>query len=767
MNEVKSNLAKLLAQEGIEVIHDPSMSTAAFDPQKRILYLPVLKEMTGDVYDLFVMHEVGHALYTPKDGFHSTPEDKGRRYKGFLNVVEDARIEKKVKRKYPGGRGNMIRGYHKLMEQDFFGVKGANANALSCIDRFNLYFKCGLALDIKFKPEEQEFIERGATLESWDDVVDLVEDLWAYAENEEATTDLQDMLNLNLDQVDQDDGDYEDMDIELPKGSGEDFEDGEETEDDGDQKGNHHSDEGDDEEGDEEEEENDGWEGGSFINEDHNITQQSITDRNFRANEKDLVKTDHLGQFHYVNIPDLDPDLFVCDHKWIINKMMPNCETIIENRKSHYGTGRYYWGAYAGQYATLEDFNAQNKPIISYMVKEFEMRKSANMAKRAKISQTGILNTSALYKYKIDDKIFKSILHTPEGKNHGLIFYIDFSGSMNNVIGDVIAQTLLMAMFCRQVKIPYRVYGYTNGSEHKLGQQLAEIWGKQGEKFGRFSMRRSSDIVKFNDKDQTFDTSCCLYELFSDRQTSSDFQKIARALIEFPQYGVQLIPMGGTPLNEVILNGINLARNFRKKYNLDIVNTIFMSDGDACTQSRYWKNDAEEAHRRSYGDKVFSTLGEYGHYRLGTDTIYFKHKPTNSQVVMPNETKNRRYHWGWQQTKKFMELYRLATGSNTIFMNIVGRPDMMTAEKANMNQFKMKEDIRVKGWLRSEDEGVDGIYTILSRAFRIKDDAEKKFDGVSVGDGAKIGQVKSAFRSMNKNRLKQRFLVGNFIEDIA
>ena len=34
MNEVKSNLAQLLAQEGIEGIHDPSMSTAAFDPKK-------------------------------------------------------------------------------------------------------------------------------------------------------------------------------------------------------------------------------------------------------------------------------------------------------------------------------------------------------------------------------------------------------------------------------------------------------------------------------------------------------------------------------------------------------------------------------------------------------------------------------------------------------------------------------------------------------------------------------------------------------------
>ena len=99
MNEAKSQLAKLLAQEGVEVVHDPKMDTAAFDPKKRILYLPVLKEMSGDVYDLFVLHEVGHALYTPEDGFHSTPEDKGQRYKGFLNVVEDARIEKKIKRK--------------------------------------------------------------------------------------------------------------------------------------------------------------------------------------------------------------------------------------------------------------------------------------------------------------------------------------------------------------------------------------------------------------------------------------------------------------------------------------------------------------------------------------------------------------------------------------------------------------------------------------------------------------------------------------------
>ena len=757
--ESKSNLAKLLAQEGIDVIHDPSMSTAAFDPKKRVLYLPVLKEMTGDVYDLFVMHEVGHALYTPEDGFHSTPEERGGRYKGFLNVVEDARIEKKVKRKYPGGHQNMIRGYKKLMDDDFFGVKHFDPNNLGMIDRFNLYFKCGLALNIKFKPEEQEFIERGSTLESWDDVLDLVEDLWEYAKHEEINTDLQEMLTLSTEEGE--DVDVDELDIDLPETPGICDQDGETQESDEDPED---FEEGDVDDG-KESDETFGQEGGSWINEDHTYIPESITDKAFRQREIELVNTEVHGNFHYVNVPDFEPDLFVCDYKKVIEKMVTEAEAIVESRKAHDRHG--WWRYQASQYDSLEDFNQINKPIISYMVKEFEMRKSANMAKRAKISQTGILNTSALYKYKIDDKIFKSILHVPEGKSHGLIFYIDFSGSMNGIIGDVIAQTTLMAMFCRQVKIPYRIYGFTNGSEQKLGDLLKERWGKQNERFGHYAMRKTENILPYKEKDLSFDSSLCLYELFTDRQSSADFQKIARALIEYPKYGVSLIPMGGTPLNDAIMNGINLGNQFRKTYNLDILNTVFMTDGDSHNSCRYWTDDAEEARRRSYNGVERSSFGEYGNYRLGNDTIYVSHKKSNSQVVIPRRGKVRAHHWGWVESKKLIELYKKATGSNTIYMNIVNRVDMITSEKANLNQWQLKDDIRKDGWLRTDDDGLDGIYTILSRSFKIKDDAEKKFDGLSVGDGAKLGQVKSAFRSMNKNRLKQRFLVGNFIEQIA
>ena len=82
--EVKGILAKLLATENLTVEHR-QVQTASFDVNNRVLTLPIWKDASGTIYDLLVGHEVGHALYTP-----NIPIDAP---KGFVNVVEDARIE--------------------------------------------------------------------------------------------------------------------------------------------------------------------------------------------------------------------------------------------------------------------------------------------------------------------------------------------------------------------------------------------------------------------------------------------------------------------------------------------------------------------------------------------------------------------------------------------------------------------------------------------------------------------------------------------------
>ena len=97
----KSTLAKLLAEEDIFVVHK-QMETAYFNSKSRELGLPIWKdeEMTKDIYDLMVGHEIGHALWTPLDMLEKAQVRKINH--GFVNIIEDARIEKFAVRKYPG-----------------------------------------------------------------------------------------------------------------------------------------------------------------------------------------------------------------------------------------------------------------------------------------------------------------------------------------------------------------------------------------------------------------------------------------------------------------------------------------------------------------------------------------------------------------------------------------------------------------------------------------------------------------------------------------
>ena len=65
--ESKSLLAKLMSEENITVRHE-KIETAYFDVKNRVLALPIWQDMSNDLYDLLVGHEVGHALYTPEEG---------------------------------------------------------------------------------------------------------------------------------------------------------------------------------------------------------------------------------------------------------------------------------------------------------------------------------------------------------------------------------------------------------------------------------------------------------------------------------------------------------------------------------------------------------------------------------------------------------------------------------------------------------------------------------------------------------------------------
>ena len=186
--DYKETLAKLMATENVEIVHG-DYKTAAFDIENRILYLPDYVNMGEDVYDLLISHEVSHALNTPVEGYHSATEDEqDQKFKGFLNIVEDARIEKMIQRKFPGLKKSYITGYKKLFDKDMFGIKNYSQEDLDdmlLIDRLNVRAKLGkLATNVKIKSEEKHFEDKLNRLKTWDDVVKLAKELFEYCKEE-------------------------------------------------------------------------------------------------------------------------------------------------------------------------------------------------------------------------------------------------------------------------------------------------------------------------------------------------------------------------------------------------------------------------------------------------------------------------------------------------------------------------------------------------------------------------------------------------------
>ena len=180
----KDNLARLMATENLTIVHK-AIPTAYFDVKNRVLACPTFKDdLSPALYDLFMGHEVGHALNTPYEGLHSTISEN-RTLKGYLNVVEDVRIEKAIKNKYQGLRTSFFKAYDELIKRNFFGVKDRDLNSLSLIDKINLITKCGSRVNITLSDEEQKFLDMAEACKTWEEVVECAQAIYDWSKENE------------------------------------------------------------------------------------------------------------------------------------------------------------------------------------------------------------------------------------------------------------------------------------------------------------------------------------------------------------------------------------------------------------------------------------------------------------------------------------------------------------------------------------------------------------------------------------------------------
>ena len=709
--DIKGNLARLLATENLIVEHR-KVATASFDVDRRVLTLPNWDRASGVVYDMLVGHEVGHALFTPNEDWRAVADCP----KDFVNVIEDARIEKLMKRKYPGLRKSFAGGYKELNDQDFFSIENEDVSKFSLIDRINLHFKIGASSMMPFSIEEQVFVARTDIAETFQEVLQIAVDVYEFCKQENFEEETPQVEASSSEEAEE--SESEEFDVEQPEQQQ--------------QPAQNESGQGDqiDEDG---EEEDEALSAGGEVSE----TQRAFDDASKSLTDR------YSSNPVYIEIPqDINTSDFIVDwkdlHDWV-----DECR---ENFIAAGGDETDRSENYIPVDNSYREFRKQSQKEVNYLVKEFECRKSADAYARAGQSKTGVLDTAKLHTYKYNEDLFKKVTVVPDGKNHGMIFILDWSGSMGNELFATVKQLLNLTSFCKKVNIPFEVYAFTNEwyaverikngqpSEMSNEEYFANLGCKEGEIFLHKNQFHLMNFV-------------------SSRSNSKDYERMCLHLYReayaytYCAYYHNTIGMGlsGTPLNESIVMLNYLIPEFKKQNDLQKVNVCILTDG--------------EGSQVAYGRKY------YNDYK---DESYVRPRRIDYTTVLRDRKTGYVYGsgdgWGEMTTNLLKQVRHRNPGVNILGFRIMSG-SQLSSFVSSYGSIAHYGDVQ-KQWKKEKSaiitmpKGYTALYAISNTTIN----ADTDFD---VEEGAKKGEISKAFKKMLKNKSTNKKLLNSFIGQIA
>lgn len=538
-----NTIANLLATENLLVVED-NVQTASFDVEKRILTLPRL-DVSDEVNNLFVAHEVAHALWTSLEDVKNT-DFKSDAFHSYVNIVEDARIEKLIKKRYPGVRRDFIKGYTELFESNFFKVEEDEIPLLPLIDRLNIEFKLrgNYLINIPFSDDEMVFVKRMESLETWDDVIQLATDLYNHQKEQNQSTDPEDSENSENQENGQSESsnDYQETDgdstdVSETFGSSNPSNESEQTFE-SDEQPTSSSDDQQETVEDTEDNGSDADVTSTGPGEGHELdsVDQPLTDVDFGDLKKERIY-DYGKPNKYVPISDFEEyKKHIIKNETIYNEIL-NCNS--------FG----YFDYHEHSKKQLKELKKDLQPMVNYLGKQFDMKKAAFRHKNTHQHTTGVLNMNKIHEYRYNDNIFLSNEVIADAKNHGFVAFIDWSGSMSRILAPTIKQLQLTALFCRKVGIPFAAYAFTD---------------------------RSNVSTKISDE---YTNRVGLIELFTPNSRNKDFER-QLFVTEFLKYTkTSLTQLGGTPLNITVLLSHKIIEDFMKANRVQKMITLYLTDG--------------------------------------------------------------------------------------------------------------------------------------------------------------------------------------------
>ena len=534
--ETRGTLAKLMATEDLIIEFSPRAETASFDTQSRVLKLPLLKGVSDEVLTMLVAHEVGHAKHTPVDWNDLVPNYVPF---DFVNVIEDIRIERMIQEEFPGLRRDFAQGYDNLNERDFFALEGKDISKMSFIDRINLDAKLGARALINFTDDEKPFVTAAHEADTFDKVLLVSKMIADFVSHKQEQTESPQNAQTSgsgenegeqqpTSQMKTDGQPSEGGNQDAPSNQAESSEDA--------AGGSQPTDEG-----------------------------EASTQRSFEEHLKELQDNSHFD-IEYVTPPvfdDMSSNMF--DNNQVIPTYKVRLTTPMDTE--------HYLNASEACHNYLQSIKGE----VNFMVTQFEMKKAAHAFSRSQSHKTGVLDTSQLHNYKLVDDIFKRQTLMPDGKNHGMVMFLDWSGSMDHIANDTVRQILLLVQFCRKVQIPFEVYTFTSGDAKVTNTKKQE---------GCVSTHNVI-LVKVLSSDA------------KPRQLETDMVNLWVSTL-YCAPASPYLGMGGTPLNAALTMVPQLIRQFQSNTGAEKVSFVCITDGESSPLSkvyaRYNDFDKEEVY---------------------------------------------------------------------------------------------------------------------------------------------------------------------------
>ena len=734
--EVKGNLAKLLATENL-IIEHKQVDTASFDIDRRVLTLPQWETDSNYVYDMLVAHEVGHALHTPlrywnkEDKYKDLPMD-------YVNVVEDARIEKLMKQRFAGLNKDFYKAYEELHANNFFDVDDDTVNDLKLIDKINLYFKIGAYLCIDFNDEENQIITEITQAETFDQVLDISQRLYNLSKQQKQEIDLLHLENVKIALKDMEESlDGTPVTPVTLEETDEEDDDALEIE----SKGNKPEDQLDDEPDAEPEVETSNKAGK------HSDIDTSDTQRSFDRNAEELTNTDDTQrETTYVTIPELNLDSVVIKFDTLYKSLKKTFtyKTLDTNPCTHPHEINSHNNSLDHVFSEFNKIKQSARKEVNNLVKEFEMKKSADCYSRSATSRTGMLDMNKLHTYKYNEDIFKKVTVIPEGKNHGLVFLLDWSGSMQYTLEDTMKQLFNLVWFCRKVQIPFEVYAFTNDS-YMLDPDFKD------DDHRHYSYESRLPLLQSETKgDMVIPAQFRLVNILSSLQRGRDLDEMMKLLwlqssaftkhFEYAR-GFQL---SGTPLNEAIVCIGQMTEHIIKTRGIQKCHIVTLTDGDGFHSDYY--------NERKYADlddkKLYKSAIYSGHscIRVGSKVFSGGSNHTDFTLGLVKAVKSN------LPNCSFLGIRLLDRDYRHFYMGY-GREAYVTFDC-------MKDQNRKEGMIHFTSSSFDKWFGISCTKLRTDDE-------LTVDQGADKRSISTAFKKMNRGKKTNKVMVRTFIDQIA